>query len=194
MPSVAPIAPGVTGSLMKPAAPHVPGGWTSPCAPGGSSGLHAPPPLQPLAAPVVPEVQNERSPCLAASIATVAMPAAAYESAISSMSARPRVRPWRKTIIGAHLPNGASPPVQAGVLAACGVAIRTWIVSLAAVAGLARDAPVAGSSALDVGVSTSRISSMLLCGIDCTTPNLVNAFAAADGVTAPGSAVGAALV
>src|ERR1043165_7087721 len=108
MPSVAPIAPGVTGSLMKPAAPHVPGGWTSPCAPGGSSGLHAPPPLQPLAAPVVPEVQNERSPCLAASIATVAMPAAAYESAISSMSARPRVRPWRKTIIGAHLPNGAT--------------------------------------------------------------------------------------
>src|SRR5204863_9225893 len=116
MPSVLPVAPGVTGCLTNPAAPQVPGGAVSPCAPGGRLVVQAAPPLQPLAAPVVPEVQNERSPCLAASIATVAMPAAANESAIRSMSSRPRPRPWRKIIIGAHLPNPTSGPAQFGIL------------------------------------------------------------------------------
>src|ERR1043166_6472544 len=111
MPSVP--LPGTTTAplrhfLTKPAPPHVPAAFASPCAPAGSAFVPAAPPLQPLVALAGPEVQNERSPCLAASIATVTMPAAANESAASNMSARPRPRPWRKIIIGAHLPNALS--------------------------------------------------------------------------------------
>src|ERR1041384_3485075 len=100
------------------------------------------------------------------------------------MSRRPRVRPWRNTISGAHLPNGASWPTHGGTraLVALGVAIRTWIVSATALAGLAWNAPLAGSSRLKVVMSVSRISSMLLFGTPAGTPNLANAVAGADAV------------
>src|ERR1051325_9689434 len=107
------------------------------------------------------------------------------------MSARPRPRPWRKIIIGAHLPKGASAPVHAGTAALLtfGVAIRTWIGSVGAVFGAAMNAPVAGLIASNVLISTSRISSMLLWGSACSTPNLVNASVGVDAATAPGAAV-----
>src|SRR5688500_15032751 len=102
----APVQVALTGRLTKPAAPQVPGGLASPWAPAGSAVVHIAPPTQPLVAPVVPEVQNDRSPCLAASIATVTMPAAAKLLATVSMSARPPRSPWRNTTSGAHFPSG----------------------------------------------------------------------------------------
>src|SRR5512143_3758925 len=122
MPSVAcaaqaPVQVALTGCFANPAVPHPPGGCASPCAPAGSVVSHAAPPLQPLARPDVPDVQNARSPCFAESIATVTMPAAANVSATVSMSARPPWNAWWKIIIGAHLPNGASGPAHAGTFA-----------------------------------------------------------------------------
>src|SRR5678815_5404357 len=84
MPSVLPVAAGLTPSLNSLPSVHLPGGAASPCAPAGSDVTHAIPGLQPPVGPVVPDVQNARSPCLAASIATVTMPAAAKLSATLS--------------------------------------------------------------------------------------------------------------
>src|SRR5262249_15877357 len=196
MPSVAaaahgPVQVGLTGTLMKPAVPQVPGGFASPCAPGGKLVMHAAPPLHWLAAP---DVQNDRSPCLAASIATVTMPAAAYESATDSMSARPRPSPCRNSIRGAHLPNGARSPVHAGTLGllAFGVAISTWIGVTVPLVGSARNAPVNRSTASSVPLSTSRISFILLDGTRAaSTRYLVNAALAVSAANVMGSCVAA---
>src|ERR1041384_4444286 len=112
------------------------------------------------------------------------------------MSARPRPRPWRKIIIGAHLPNGASGPAHAGTLAllALGVAIRTWIGLGTALVGSGLNAPVSGSIRSNVVMSASRISSMFDDGIVSTTPNSANAALGVAANTGPGSAVCAGVV
>ena len=123
-----------------------------------------------------PLVQKERSPCFAASIATVTKPLAAKLSATVSRSARPRPRPWRKTTSGAHFPNGIRGPAQARTLADFGVAIRTLIVS-SVVVPVGTNAPVVGSSRLNVVIFVSRISLMFELGTDGSTPYFVNAAA-----------------
>src|SRR5229473_3505467 len=181
---------------------QAPGGLASPCAPGGSSVTQASgvPALSTHMGTVVPwtvmvvcpPVQSERSPCLAASMATTVMPCAANPSATWSMLARPPPNPCRNTTMGEHLPKGARGPVQAGALAASGVAMSTLMITGAAPAGLGLNAPVAGSSRSNVVMVVSRISSMLLEGTlpaDASMPNLVNAAAGVEDVTGPGSAV-----
>src|SRR4051812_45481961 len=84
----------LTGRCRNPAA-HLPGGAASPCAPAGrlvtqalasaQTGTVSPPSW----VMVVPEVQNERSPWLAASMAATTTPRPAKVLAIVSRSARP---------------------------------------------------------------------------------------------------------
>src|SRR5467141_1915972 len=117
------------GSLAQ-----VPGGLASPCAPAGRAVVHDVPVTHcgsvtvPKVMVAWPLVQNERSPCFAASIATVTKPLAAKLSATVSRSARLRPRPWRKTTSGAQWLNGARGPMHVGTSADFGVAIRTLIV------------------------------------------------------------------
>src|SRR5258708_14847155 len=184
---------------------QAPGGLASPCAPGGSSVTQASgvPALSTHMGAVVPwtvmvvcpPVQSERSPCLAASMATTVMPCAANPSATWSMLARPPPNPCRNTTMGEHLPKGARGPAHVSrfVLLAFGVAMSTLMVSGTAPAGLGLKAPVAGSSRLNVVMVVSRISSMLFgAGIlEPSMPNLLNTAAGVEGVTGPGSAVGA---
>src|SRR2546428_624970 len=165
------------GSLAQ-----VPGGLASPCAPAGRAVVHDVPVTHcgrvtvPNVMVAWPLVQKERSPCLAASMATVTKPFNAKLSATVSMSARPRPRPWRKTTTGAHFPNAARGTAHAGTLADFGVAMSTLMVS-SAVVPEGTNAPVAGSSRLNVVIFVSRISLMLGLGTAGSTPYFVNAAA-----------------
>ncbi|SRR5260370_32350368 len=184
---------------------QAPGGLASPCAPAGSRVTQASGVVPSLATHmgtvvpwtvmvVCPPVQSERSPCLAASMATTVMPCAANPSATWSMLARPPPSPCRNTTMGEHLPKGARGPAQVGTFALVdfGVAMSTLMSTATAPAGLGLNAPVAGSSRSNVKMVVSRISSMLFgAGIlEPSIPNLRNAAAGVSAMTAPGDAVG----
>src|SRR2546426_3880117 len=169
--------------------------FASPWAPAGSSAVQAPPPahwlrvLPPTVICVCPLVQNERSPCLAASIAATVKPCPLKVSATANMAARPLPSPWRKTTSGEHFKgaNPASAPEHVGafVFVAAGRAIKTLIVS-SVVAPVGWNAPVAGSRRLNVVMVVSITSAMLPLGTTAPlTPYLGNAVVALLPVTVP---------
>src|SRR5262249_15956109 len=130
-------------------------------------------------------MQKERSPCLAASIATTVKPAALKESATRSICPRPPPRPWRQMSIGEHCPKGVSGPVHAGALPSLGTEMSTLIFSLVVVPA-ALNAPLAGSSRLKVVMVVSMISEMLELGtIAESTPYFTKAAAGVSEVMVP---------
>src|SRR5438552_13345980 len=123
---------------------HWPGGIASPCVPGGPIALQVP------EAHCESAEQNERSPCLGASIAATTNPLPARSFAPRSICARPPFSPWWKTTSEAHL-NAAFGAGQGGgrLAVTFGTTIRTGMTSMG---GLAPGASRVGSNAPVVGL------------------------------------------
>src|SRR3954463_12689859 len=190
---------GLTGCRTKSEfAGHFPGGAASPCAPGGSAEVQIPvvhcgtviPPIVIVAWPLV---QNDRSPCFSASMATTVKPCAVNVSAMASMSRRPRPSPWRKTTRGEHFSalsgaGNAQLKEAAARLAMLGVATITGMGSAVAEAGFELKAPVVSSSRRKVAIPVSRIWLMLAFGTKAgSTPYFVNASVAVETPRGPGT-------
>src|SRR3954467_1056033 len=185
---------GLTGCRTKSElAGHFPGGAASPCAPGGNAeaqipAVHCGTVTPPIVMVAWPDVQNDRSPCFSASIATTVKPCAVRVSAMPSMSSRPRPSPCRKTTRGEHfsaLSGAGSAQFTNAVLPGFGVATMTLMVSAVAAAGFGLKAPVVSSSNRNVVIVVSRISLMFPFGTRAgSTPYFANAAAAVDGATA----------
>src|SRR6267142_4682393 len=100
------------GAGPPPLAVQVPGGLASPCpaVPGIAVQVAPAPKHCGMDVPgtlVTPLVQNERSPCLAASMDTTVNPFPVSVLATVSMSARPLPSPWRNTTRGEHFAPSA---------------------------------------------------------------------------------------